>query len=144
MDQQHAVFTCPICQTTVEVLQMCGMEFTCCGRAMEEQHAKTREFGREKHSPIVQQIDGGIRVHVGPLEHPMTERHHIQWIEVRSAGRVQRQYLEPGQPPMADFTVETDRITVQAYCSLHGLWKRSMPAFLPEYVLEEVEESRAS
>lgn len=138
MNQQGDIFVCPICQSVVEVMQMVGEELTCCGRPMEGQRARTNDFGREKHAPIVTRIDGGIRVYVGTIEHAMSERHRIEWIEVASEDLVQRRYLRPGQPPVAEFAIDADRVTVRAWCSLHGLWKRSMPAFLPEYELEEV------
>lgn len=137
MNQQGDIYVCPVCQTCLEVIQMVGEEVTCCGRPMEPQQAKTRDFGRERHAPIVQKIGAGIRVHVGAIEHPMSERHWIEWIEVIAEGMVQRQYLQPGQPPTADFAIDADRVTVRAWCSLHGLWKRSLPAFLPEYDFEE-------
>ena len=50
----------------------------------------------EKHVPVVEKIEGGYRVTVGEVEHPMTEAHSILWIElVTNNNEVLRKYLEP-------------------------------------------------
>ena len=145
MSQNNAVFKCPVCESLVEALEMYGPELTCCGRVMELQREQTGGLSREHHAPIVRRCGDEVCVHVGSVPHAMTERHHIQWIEVLSGGRVQRQYLQAGDEPEATFHVASDRVTVRAMCSLHGLWKRSLPAFLPEYMDDrEPQELRAS
>jgi superoxide reductase len=77
----------------------------------------------EKHVPVVEKADGGIKVKVGSVAHPMEEKHYIQWIEIIADGKSYKQFLEPGQAPEATFQVEAASITAREYCNLHGLWK---------------------
>ena len=60
---------------------------------MEE---KTADSTVEKHVPFIEEIDGGYRVKVGEAtEHPMTDEHYIQFIELVSGDRVYKKYLKP-------------------------------------------------
>jgi len=62
-------------------------------------------------------------VRVGSVAHPMEEAHYIEWIELIADGLAYRQFLHPGDPPEASFSVPTGELTARAYCNLHGLWK---------------------
>ena len=124
MQYGSGILRCTVCETTVEVLEQTGPELVCCGRVMEERIKNTDYCGGEDARPVVEQIAGGIRVNVGAYEHPMTARHHIQWIEVVADGRLERQYLRPGMPPCGKFTVQTPRVVVRGCCTLHGLWTK--------------------
>jgi superoxide reductase len=73
--------------------------------------------------PVIEAIDGGFRVKVGSVPHPMEEKHHIEWIELITDGRTCRRFLSPGQAPEAEFITDAGSITVREYCNLHGLWK---------------------
>ena len=42
----------------------------------------TSDGAREKHVPVIEPIEGGYRVTVGSVEHPMLPEHYIQWIEL--------------------------------------------------------------
>ncbi len=77
----------------------------------------------EKHVPVVEKIEGGYRVTVGSVEHPMTEEHFIQWIELISDDEVQRRYLKPTDKPVAEFKTDATEVYAREYCNLHGLWK---------------------
>jgi superoxide reductase len=76
----------------------------------------------EKHVPVVEAIDGGFRVTVGSVNHPMEETHWIEWIELIADDLVYRKVLNPGSAPVAEFTVAADNVRSRAYCNLHGLW----------------------
>lgn len=129
-----SVLKCSVCDTVIEAIDRCGGEIVCCGREMEVLQEKTNDFGHEMHYPSIEKMPQGINVQVGGTSHPMTERHHIQWIEILWDGGSQRQYFSPGHLPQTTFYVPSIRFTVRVLCSLHGLWKRSQPAYLPEYV----------
>ena len=77
----------------------------------------------EKHVPVIEKVDGGVKVTVGDVAHPMEEKHYIEWIELIVDGKAYRQFLEPGQAPEAFFPVTGDKLTAREYCNLHGLWK---------------------
>ena len=95
----------------------------CCGQPMELLIAKTADEGREKHVPVIEKIDGGIKVKIGSVPHPMEEKHHIEWIEILADGRAYRQFLNAGDAPEAVFNIKADKITAREHCNIHGLWR---------------------
>lgn len=113
------------CGTLVEVIQgeSCGCELTYNGTAMEKIEAKTADASTEKHVPVIEKIPGGFRITVGSTLHPMTEEHHIEWIEICDDSRVYRAYLKPGQQPVAEFQLDAESVCVREHCNIHGLWK---------------------
>jgi superoxide reductase len=73
--------------------------------------------------PVVQKSDGGYKVTVGSVSHPMDEKHYIQWIELLADGKSYTAFLAPGAAPEAFFALEAASVMARAYCNLHGLWK---------------------
>lgn len=117
------VYKCSVCGNIVEVLFVGGGELVCCGKPMELQNEKTQDAGNEKHVPVIEKTEKGIKVKVGSVPHPMEEAHFIQWIEAIVDGKVCRQNLTPGQAPEAEFEIQAENIVAREYCNLHGLWK---------------------
>ena len=74
--------------------------------------------------PVVEKVDGGFKVKVGEVAHPMTEEHFIQWIEIIADGKAYRQFLNPGDAPEAVFNIQAENVVAREYCNLHGLWKK--------------------
>jgi superoxide reductase len=72
---------------------------------------------------VIEKIDGGYKVKVGSVPHPMTEEHFIEWIELLADGKAYRQFLEPGVEPEAIFHVEGNSVSAREHCNVHGLWK---------------------
>jgi superoxide reductase len=83
----------------------------------------TTDAATEKHVPVIEAIEGGYRVSVGSVEHPMTEAHYIQWIELITEKEVLRKYLDPTDKPVAEFKTDAKKVCAREYCNLHGLWK---------------------
>ncbi len=122
MTEKLQIYKCSICGNIVEVLYAGGGELVCCGKPMELQSEKTEDAGLEKHVPVVEKTGNGIKVKVGSVPHPMEASHYIQWIEVISGVKAYRKFLNPGEPPEAEFEIaEFDM--VREYCNIHGLWK---------------------
>jgi len=117
------VYKCSVCGNIVEVLHTGIGELVCCDQPMELLTANTVDAAEEKHVPVVEKVDGGLKVAVGSVAHPMEEAHYIEWIEVIVDGKAYRQFLNPGEAPEAFFPVEGEDITAREYCNLHGLWK---------------------
>ena len=117
------VYKCNSCGNMVEVIHAGAGELVCCGKPMDLLAENTTDAALEKHVPVIEKVDGGIRVKVGSIAHPMQEDHYIEWIEVIVDGKAYRQFLRPGDAPEAVFPVEGDRITAREFCNLHGLWK---------------------
>ena len=96
-----------------------------CGEPMKLMKENTSDGAREKHVPVIEPIEGGYRVTIGSVEHPMLPEHYIQWIELLTPTDVLRHELKPGEKPEAIFltNAEAKDVTAREYCNLHGLWK---------------------
>ncbi len=99
-------------------------QLICCGQPMMLYTENTTDASREKHIPVVEETEAGIKVRVGSIAHPMEEKHYIEWIELIADGKVYRQFLKPGDAPESSFQLKAAEITVRAYCNLHGLWRK--------------------
>ena len=123
MTEEKQVYKCNICGNIVEVLHAGVGQLVCCGQPMELLVERTEDVGKEKHVPVIEKTETGIRVKVGSIPHPMEENHYIEWIEVIADGVIYRKFLKPGDKPEAEFEVGAENITVKEYCNVHGLWK---------------------
>ncbi len=123
MAERLEVYKCDICGNIVEVLHGGNGELSCCGKPMDQLVENTVDAAKEKHVPVIEQFDGGVKVKVGDVAHPMEEKHWIEWVQIIADGKSYRQFLNPGQAPEATFNVTADKITAREYCNLHGLWK---------------------
>lgn len=123
MAERLQVYKCEACGNIVEVLVGGAGELVCCGKPMKLMVENTVDAAREKHVPVIEKIDGGVKVKVGSVAHPMEEKHYIQWIEIIADGKTWRQFLNPGDKPEAVFKVEAAQITAREYCNIHGFWK---------------------
>jgi len=117
------VYKCAACGNIVEVLHGGEGTLVCCGEPMQLLTENTTDAAKEKHVPVIARIDGGFKVSVGSVLHPMVEKHYIEWIELIADGRVYRQFLKPGDDPVAVFPISAQAVTAREYCNLHGLWK---------------------
>jgi len=124
MAEKLQVFKCELCGNIVEVLHGGEGELVCCGKPMAAMTENTVDAAKEKHVPVIEKVDGGVKVKVGEVSHPMEDKHYIQWIEIIADGKVYRQFLDPGQTPEATFKVEASQISAREYCNLHGLWRK--------------------
>jgi len=123
MTTQKQVYKCNVCGNIVEVLHAGKGELVCCGQPMELLQEKTADVGQEKHVPVVEATDRGIKVKVGDVPHPMEEKHYIEWIEVTTDGEIYRRFLKPGEKPETEFETRAQEIVAREYCNIHGLWK---------------------
>ena len=125
MAKRLQIYKCKVCGNIVEVLHGGDGELVCCGKPMELLEEKTADAKTEKHVPVIEKIDGGYKVKVGSVPHPMQEEHFIEWIELLADGKAYRQFLKPGDAPEATFAVKADSDSVSAreHCNVHGLWK---------------------
>jgi superoxide reductase len=123
MAEKLQIYKCAECGNIVEVLHGGGGQLVCCGGPMQLLDEKTADAATEKHVPVIEKIDGGYKVKVGSVPHPMTEEHLIEWIELLADGKAYRQFLEPGGEPEAVFGVAADSVSAREHCNVHGLWK---------------------
>jgi superoxide reductase len=123
MAKRREVYKCGVCGNIVEVLHGGKGNLVCCEKPMNLLVENTVDAAKEKHVPVVEKIDAGVKVKVGEVAHPMEEKHWIEWVEIIADGKTYRQYLNPGEVPEAIFNVTADQITAREYCNIHGLWK---------------------
>lgn len=84
--------------------------------------ANSVDASTEKHIPVIEPIDGGYKVTVGSILHPMLPEHCIQWIELNEGDKCQIQFLNPNEEPIAIFKTNAKKVSAYGYCNLHGLW----------------------
>ncbi len=123
MTKLNQIYKCNVCGNVVTVLHAGVGQLVCCGQPMELLTEKTKDEGLEKHVPVIEKTEIGVKVKVGSVPHPMERKHFIEWIEIIADGQVYRQFLKPGSPPEADFTIKAEKIQAREYCNVHGLWK---------------------
>ncbi len=117
------IYKCEVCGNIVEVLHDGVGALVCCGKGMRLFEENTVDASKEKHVPVIEKIEGGYRVKVGSIPHPMEEKHYIEWIELVADGKTYREFLKPGQAPEAVFRIEASEVSAREYCNLHGLWR---------------------
>lgn len=123
MAKKNEIYKCEKSGLMVEVLQDAEGTPMCCGVPMKLLRENTTDGAKEKHVPVVEKIEGGYRVTVGSVEHPMTDAHYIQWIELVTPTGVLRHNLTPQDKPVAEFKTDATEVEAREYCNLHGLWK---------------------
>ena len=122
MASLNQIFRCNVCGHIIEILHEGTGELVCCEQPMALLVEKTEDKGQEKHVPVVEKTEEGIKVKVGEIPHPMETAHYIEWIEIIIDGENCRKFLKPGETPEADFPVTGKIEKIREYCNLHGLW----------------------
>jgi len=122
MTQRLQVYKCEVCGNIVEVLHEGVGELVCCEQPMKLLEPKTADEGKEKHVPVMEKTDKGIKVKVGPVPHPMEEKHFIEWIAVDTERGPFRKFLKPGEKPEAEFEIKEKILGAREFCNVHLLW----------------------
>lgn len=128
MTKLKEVYKCNICGNIVEVLHTGEGELVCCGQQMELLIEEREDVGEEKHVPVIEKLEeGGLRIKIGSLPHPMEKEHYMEWIEINTIdGKSGKKFLKPKDSPKADFYTKFEVKSVRAYCNIHGLWKKTV------------------
>lgn len=121
----NAMYKCE-CGAVLEVAAgcNCGDECKpeCCGKPMTFLKENTVDAAKEKHVPVIEKVEGGYKVKVGSVPHPMTPEHYIVIIELVTDKQVLRQNLTPTDAPEAVFKTDATAVKAREFCNLHGLW----------------------
>jgi superoxide reductase len=126
MTEKEQIYRCNICGNMVEVVHLGTGKLVCCGNEMELLDERIGDVGPEKHIPIIEKTDNGVKVKVGSVPHPMEENHCIEWVEIIADNGIYRKVFKPGEKPEAEFDIDiqgVSQIQAREYCSIHGLWK---------------------
>lgn len=126
MAERLGIYKCNVCGNIVEVLHAGVGELVCCGQPMELLKEKTEDVGLEKHVPVIESGEGGVKVKVGSVPHPMEENHYIEWVALYADEGVYRRFLKPGDQPEARFDLKAGAAGAREYCNVHGLWKSAI------------------
>ena len=119
------IYRCEICGNVIEIVNTGAPALVCCGKPMEKLVAKSGDEGKEKHTPVIEELgEDRIIVKVGSVPHPMENDHYIVFIEVLTERDVLRHELKPGDNPSAMFNIKKSEIKeVREFCNKHMLWK---------------------
>jgi len=127
MTQLNQVYKCAVCGNIVEVIHTGAGELVCCNQPMILQEEHIEDEGFEKHLPALSFEGDELKVSVGETLHPMSEEHHIEWVELIIGDKVERVYLKPTDSPKAAFKYNGEpNYIVRTYCNIHGLWELRM------------------
>ncbi|NLI40931.1 MAG: desulfoferrodoxin [Caldisericales bacterium] len=126
MANKLEIYKCEICGNIVEVVHGGMGTLVCCNKPMVLQQENTVDASKEKHVPVIEHTQEGVKVKIGAVAHPMEEKHYIEWIQIIFGDKACRQFLKPGDPPEATFNVHPDKVVAREYCNIHGLWKGEM------------------
>ena len=118
-------YKCERCGNIIAYLHESGVKVRCCGEEMKPLEPQTADAAGEKHVPVIKVEGQIVTVTVGSVDHPMLEKHYINWILLETKEGRQRKTLKPGDRPEAVFALAPGDEVVAAYefCNLHGLWK---------------------
>ena len=124
MAKFKGIYKCEICGNIVEVIHEGQGVLVCCGEEMKIMKEKIEDSSIEKHVPYIEKTKKGFLVKVGKnQDHPMQDKHYIEWIQIIADGKLYRTFLEPGNKPQAEFEINAKQISAREYCNVHGLWK---------------------
>lgn len=128
MTEKLQLYRCNICNNLVEVLIEGNGELICCDHPMElitEHESEVKELN-DKHVPVIEKTIEGVNVRVGAVKHPMTEEHHIIFIQAISKDKkyIKTKYLDANKDE-AELNLKCNcpNIWSRALCNIHGLFK---------------------
>lgn len=123
MTKRSELYKCELCGNIAEMMHAGQGTMVCCGQTMTKIVENTTDAAKEKHVPVLTKTEDGWKVAVGSVEHPMTDAHYIEWIELITEDKTYIKYLKPNDKPEAEFCTCAKKVTARAYCNLHGNWK---------------------
>ncbi|MBR6098813.1 desulfoferrodoxin FeS4 iron-binding domain-containing protein [bacterium] len=126
MTERLEFYRCKICGNLIQVILDGAGELVCCGENMEKLTANTQEkVNGEYHIPVYVKDDNGFTsIQVGKELHPMTEEHHIEFIERISEDKtkIQLEYMHTDKEPRMELQNTAGRECAVEFCNIHGLW----------------------
>ena len=128
----NELYKCTICGNIVEVVHTGQGELVCCGEPMEKIEVKHEESLIEKHLPVlIKDESEKYVIRVGEAEHPMTEEHHIMFIEAVSKDKkyLKRVYLKPNDKPELDPACKCANLDARELCNIHGLFEAELKKY---------------
>ena len=122
MAELKEIYKCDVCGHIIEILHTGKGTLVCCDKNMKLMPEQSKGEYAEKHAPVITKNDQGVSVNIGSIDHPMEDKHYIEWIEILTDKGYSRKWLKPGEKPHMKFPVKTEIKKARMYCNLHGLW----------------------
>ena len=125
MTKKLELYRCEICGNIVQVMHESNGELVCCGKPMTLLIAHPKEDEKqEKHVPV---FINDNEIQVGSIPHPMSEEHHIEFIETISENKqdVKIKFLNISDEPKMEINSNNNYNLAIEYCNLHGLWENN-------------------
>jgi len=126
MSKKYEVYKCEDCNCVLMLMDAGNEDLHCCEGNMVHMPEQVADSSKEKHVPVIEEVEGGFIVTVGSTPHPMLDNHLIQWIELVVDNQRMLRELKSGDEPKAHFSClikNPKRIVAREYCNIHGLWK---------------------
>ena len=121
-------YFCKHCGKIIFLLKDSGVPTVCFGEEMLELKVGVTDASSEKHVPAVKIEENKVSVTIGSVEHPMEEKHHIEWILLETNQGFYQKNLSPQMTPKAEFLLSEGEKpkAVYEFCNLHKLWKAEL------------------
>lgn len=123
MTEKLGLYRCTICGNIVQIMHSGDGELVCCEKPMEKLIPQKDDTDKhEKHVPIFTDFN---EIQVGTELHPMTEEHHIEFIQCVSPDKkhVEIKFLEKLEEPKMKLCGNFEHNCTLEYCNIHGLWE---------------------
>jgi superoxide reductase len=80
---------------------------------------------QNKHVPVIEKTEDGVKVKIGAVAHPMIAEHYIMTASLYDGVKLLKKIaLTVGQAPEASFAITyKEGMRAVAYCNLHGYWE---------------------
>ncbi len=127
MTEKLELYRCNVCQNLVEVLQAGEGELVCCEQPMElvKTNVSEEESLKDKHIPVIEKTIEGVKIRIGAEKHPMSEEHHINFIQAISNDKkyIKTKFLDIQEEPELRVKCDCPSLWARALCNIHGLFK---------------------
>ena len=129
MTKKLELYRCSVCENLVEVLSCGNGELVCCGKPMELINTNESDLKElnDKHVPLIEKNIEGFTIRVGSTVHPMTNEHHIDFIQAISKDfkYVKTKFLSVEEAPQLNIKCKCENsVWARALCNIHGLFKK--------------------
>lgn len=132
MTEKLELYRCNVCGNLVEVLSQGEGELVCCGEPMEliNPSEADNDALNDKHVPVIEKTIDGVQIRVGATMHPMTEEHHINFVQAVSKDKkyVKTKFLSLEDEPALHVKCDCSSLWARALCNIHGLFKGDFDA----------------
>ncbi len=124
MTKRNEIYKCEMCGVVSSVIDGGMGAMSCCGKLMVKFDSQLEGgAASEKHVPVLEIMDGHVKVTVGSTLHPMEETHYIELIQLMDGDDVVfEKRLMRTDEPVAEFFYKGKDLSARAFCNVHGLW----------------------